>query len=74
MSEFKRRDFLKTTAGVAASAALGTGGSALFAADAAAQALKLRRRRAPSCACCAGSASCRATRTCGRRTPRSSRR
>ncbi|MEP7063791.1 MAG: substrate-binding domain-containing protein [Betaproteobacteria bacterium] len=36
MDEFKRRDFLKTTAGVAASTALG-GGSALFAADAAAQ-------------------------------------
>ena len=36
MDEFKRRDFLKTTAGVAASTALG-GGSALFAADAYAQ-------------------------------------
>jgi len=36
MDEFKRRDFLKTTAGVAATTALGTG-SALFAADAAAQ-------------------------------------
>ena len=31
-----------------------------------------RRRRARSCACCAGSASSRATRTCGWRTPRSS--
>ncbi|MEO8975017.1 MAG: substrate-binding domain-containing protein, partial [Casimicrobiaceae bacterium] len=36
MDDFKRRDFLKTTAGVAASTALG-GGSALFAADAMAQ-------------------------------------
>ena len=39
MNEFKRREFLKTTAGVAASAALG--GSTLFAGDAAAQQLKL---------------------------------
>src|SRR5437763_6612484 len=31
-----------------------------------------RPRKAPRCACCAGSASCRATRTSGRRTPRSS--
>ena len=31
-----------------------------------------RRRRAPPCACCAGSASCRATRTSGRPTRRSS--
>ena len=36
MDEFKRRDFLKTTAGVAATTALG-GGTALFAGDAAAQ-------------------------------------
>ena len=36
MDEYKRRDFLKTTAGVAATTALG-GGTALFAADAAAQ-------------------------------------
>ncbi len=36
MDEFKRRDFLKTTAGVAATTALG-GGSALFAGDASAQ-------------------------------------
>jgi multiple sugar transport system substrate-binding protein len=36
MSKFKRRDFLKATAGVAAGGALGTG-SALFPADAAAQ-------------------------------------
>jgi multiple sugar transport system ATP-binding protein len=31
-----------------------------------------RRRRAPSCACCAGNASCRATKTSGWRTPRRS--
>ena len=37
MSEFKRREFLKATAGVAATSALGTG-SALFADAAAAQA------------------------------------
>ena len=36
MSRFKRRDFLKATAGVAAGTAIG-GGSALFSADAAAQ-------------------------------------
>ena len=36
MSDFKRRDFLKTTAGAAATSALG-GSAALFAADAAAQ-------------------------------------
>ncbi len=41
MDEFKRRDFLKTTAGVAASTAIG-GGSALFAADAAAQQYKAK--------------------------------
>src|SRR3954454_8689396 len=40
MSDFKRRDFLKVTAGVAAGSTLGAG-SALFAADAAAQQLKL---------------------------------
>jgi multiple sugar transport system substrate-binding protein len=40
MSKFKRRDFLKATAGVAASGALGTG-SALFAAEAQAQAYKV---------------------------------
>jgi multiple sugar transport system substrate-binding protein len=40
MSKFKRRDFLKATAGVAASGALGTG-SALFTADALAQAYKV---------------------------------
>ena len=36
MSEYKRREFLKTTAGVAAGAALG-GGTSLFAGEAAAQ-------------------------------------
>ena len=36
MSDIKRREFLKATAGVAAGSALGAG-SALFAADAAAQ-------------------------------------
>jgi len=40
MSEFKRRKFLQSTAAVAASSAIGTG-SALFAADAAAQAYKV---------------------------------
>jgi multiple sugar transport system substrate-binding protein len=40
MSKFKRRDFLKATAGVAAGGALG-GGSALFAADAQAQQFKV---------------------------------
>ena len=40
MSDFKRRDFLKVTAGLAAGSSLGAG-SALFAADAAAQQLKL---------------------------------
>ncbi|HEX5862734.1 MAG TPA: extracellular solute-binding protein, partial [Casimicrobiaceae bacterium] len=40
MSKFKRRDFLKATAGVAAGGALG-GGSALFAADAQAQQYKV---------------------------------
>src|SRR5947209_11125056 len=40
MSKFKRRDFLKATAGVAAGGALGAG-SALFAADAQAQQFKI---------------------------------
>jgi multiple sugar transport system substrate-binding protein len=40
MSKFKRRDFLKATAGVAAGGALGVG-SALFAADAQAQQYKI---------------------------------
>ncbi|MBS0320795.1 MAG: extracellular solute-binding protein [Proteobacteria bacterium] len=40
MDEFKRRDFLKTTAGVAATTALGAG-PALFAPDAAAQTYKV---------------------------------
>ena len=40
MSDIKRRDFLKATAGVAAGTALG-GGSALFAAEAAAQQYKI---------------------------------
>src|SRR5499425_2224449 len=40
MSNFKRRDFLKATAGVAASGALGTG-SALLASDALAQTYKV---------------------------------
>jgi multiple sugar transport system substrate-binding protein len=40
MDEFKRRDFLKTTAGVAASTALGAG-STLFAGNAAAQQYKV---------------------------------
>ncbi|TMH23207.1 MAG: extracellular solute-binding protein, partial [Betaproteobacteria bacterium] len=40
MSKFKRRDFLKATAGVAAGGALGAG-SALFAADAQAQQYKV---------------------------------
>src|SRR5439155_16574725 len=40
MTDFKRRDFLRVTAGVAAGSSLGAG-SALFAADAAAQQLKL---------------------------------
>ena len=73
MSDTKRRDFLKATAGVAVGSALG-GGSALFAAGGGgADVQGRRRRRARSCACCAGSASCRATRTCGRPTRRSSR-
>ena len=40
MSKFKRRDFLKATAGVAAGGALGTG-SALFTAEAQAQQYKV---------------------------------
>ena len=40
MSDIKRRDFLKATAGVAATSALGTGGL-LLPADAAAQQLKI---------------------------------
>ena len=72
MSDIKRRDFLKATAGVAAGSALGAG-SALVRAGRRTRSRRSRRRRARSCACCAGSASCRATRTCGRRTRRSSR-
>ena len=40
MSDTKRRDFLKATAGIAAGSALG-GGSALFAGEAAAQQYKV---------------------------------
>ncbi|HEV2685450.1 MAG TPA: twin-arginine translocation signal domain-containing protein, partial [Actinomycetota bacterium] len=40
MSKFKRRDFLKATAGVAAGGALGSG-SALFSAEAQAQQYKV---------------------------------
>ena len=71
MSDIKRRDFLKATAGVAAGTALG-GGSALFAPRGRGPTARSPRRRARSCACCAGSGSCRATRTCGPPTRRSS--
>ena len=63
MSEIKRRDFLKTTAGVAAGAARRPDRSGSKDAQRAVE--QSRRRRAPSCACCAGSASSRATRTSG---------
>ena len=72
MSDTKRRDFLKATAGVAAGGALGAGSALWTPRSGGADVQGRRRRRAPSCACCAGSASCRATRTCGRRTRRSS--
>ena len=64
MSKIDRRDFLKIISGPRRRRGAGR------AAARAAQAQSARddagsRRRAPSCACCAGSASCRATKTCG---------
>ena len=60
MSEFKRRKFLKTSAAVAAGAAVGP---FIWVKDANAQWSNVAGERAPSCACCAGAASSRATST-----------
>ena len=70
MSRYSRRDFLKSTAGVAAGAALGR--LAAVGDRCAPASCSSSPSPRPSCGCCAGSASYRAMKTCGWRIPRNS--
>ena len=59
MTEFNRLKFLEGSAGIAAAATLGTGATVWT--PAAHARCCTNPKRAPSCACCTGAASCRAT-------------
>jgi anaerobic selenocysteine-containing dehydrogenase len=71
MSKLTRREFLVTSAAAAAASGMGVNAAAGPGA-AGADSIKYPIEQGATCACCAGSASSRATKTCGTPTSRSS--